>query len=157
MFIDQYTQNWNSLVDISSSGIYYRIFKDNFQINRYFSFLSNRQCKILTAFRTRNHRLPVEVERWSSIPLNGRVCMFCATDICDEYHYIMTCNFFNSQGLKFVKLYYYRNPNAIKFNALMNQNNVKQIKFLCSFIEIIMKEIRQINIKLYTGTHPICL
>lgn len=92
--VDQYKQNWNSLVDISSSGINYRIFKDNFQINRYFSFLSNRQCKILTAFRTRNHRLPVEVGRWSSIPLNERVCTFCATDIGDEYHYIMTCNLF---------------------------------------------------------------
>ena len=143
--VDQYKQNWNSLVDISSSGINYRIFKDNFQINRYFSFLSNRQCKILTAFRTRNHRLPVEVGRWSSIPLNERVCTFCATDIGDEYHYIMTCNFFSSQRMKFVKPYYYRNPNTIKFNALMNQNNVKQIKLLCSFIEIIMKEIRQIN------------
>ena len=143
--VDQYKQNWNSLVDISSRGINYRIFKDNFQINIYFSFLSNRQCKILTAFRTRNHHLPVEVGRWRSIPLNERVCMFCVTDIGGEYHYIMTCNFFNSQRMKFVKPYYYRNPNTIKFNALMNQNHVKQMKLLCSFIEIIMKEIRQIN------------
>ena len=141
--IDQYFQNWNSLVDKSSTGINYRIFKDNFQINNYFSFLSNRQCKLLTAFRTRNHRLPVEVGRWCSTPVNERICWLCTKDIGDEYHYIMTCNFFIDQRKKYVKPYYYRNPNTLKFNALMNLNNDVEIKKLCSFIEIIMKEVRQ--------------
>ena len=44
--IDQYFQNWNSLVDKSSTGINYRIFKDNFQINNYFFFflMGNVNC-----------------------------------------------------------------------------------------------------------------
>ena len=34
---DQYTQNWNSLVEKSSSGLNYRIFKDTFEIARQIS------------------------------------------------------------------------------------------------------------------------
>ena len=74
---DQYTQNWNSLVEKSSSGLNYRIFKDTFEINPYFMTLSNYKCRILTAFRTRNNRLPIEIGRWSSIPLNQRICRLC--------------------------------------------------------------------------------
>ena len=49
---DQYLQQWNLLVDSSSSGINYRIFKNNFDINPYFHFLNNAQIRILTAFQT---------------------------------------------------------------------------------------------------------
>ena len=35
---DQYLQTWSSLVDQSSSGKNYRLFKETFQMNRYFSF-----------------------------------------------------------------------------------------------------------------------
>ena len=42
-----------------------------------------------------NHRLPVETERWDDIPLNERNCNVCTTsDIGDEYHYLLTCDFF---------------------------------------------------------------
>lgn len=140
---DQYIQIWSSLVDKSSSGTNYRMFKDNFEINSYFSYLSNHQCKLLTAFRTRNHRFPVEIGRWSSTPLNERVCLLCNTDIGDEFHYIMNCRIFNEQRKKFIKSYYISNPNKIKFNALMNNDNKTITNKLCSFIEIIMKYFRQ--------------
>ena len=60
---DQYKQTWNSLVEQSSSGKNYRIFKDSFEINSYFSCLNNRESRLLTAFRTRNHRLPIATGR----------------------------------------------------------------------------------------------
>ena len=94
---DQYVQNWNSLVEKSSSGLNYRIFKDNFQMNQYFLSLSNYKCRILIAFRTRNHRLPVETGRWSSIPLSERICRLCNNGIGDEYHYILPCKSLNDQ------------------------------------------------------------
>ena len=55
----------------------------------------------------------------------------------------MTCNIFINQRKKYVKPYYYRNPNTLKFNALMNLNNDVEIKKLCSFIEILTEEVRQ--------------
>ena len=58
---DQYLQYWDSLISLSSSGVNYRLFKNKFGLNNYFLELNNKQCRILTAFRTRNHRLPVEM------------------------------------------------------------------------------------------------
>ena len=91
---DQYIQTWSSLVDQASSGKNYRLFKETFQMNKYFSFLPTKYCRILTAYRTRNHRLPIETGRWSSIPASERICHLCNVDIGDEYHYIMQCHFF---------------------------------------------------------------
>ena len=64
-------------------------------MNDYIKFLPNKQVKILTAFRTRNHRLPVELGRWSSIPLSERICLLCNSEIGDEFHYIFKCPHFS--------------------------------------------------------------
>lgn len=139
---DQYIQNWNSLVDNSSSGKNYRIFKESFDINPYFLYLSNRNSRLLTAFRTRNHRLPIEIGRWTSIATNERLCWLCNAEIGDEFHYIMKCTFFNEQRNKYIKPYYTRNINVIKFGELMNHKNKTVVKNLCSFIEIIMDKFK---------------
>ena len=67
---DHFFQNRNSLVEKASSGTNYKIFKDTFEQNKYFTFLTNRQSRILTSFRTRNHKLPIETGRWTGKPLN---------------------------------------------------------------------------------------
>ena len=139
---DQYIQNWNSLVEKSSSGLNYRIFKDTFEMNPYFMNLSNYKCRILTAFRTRNHRLPIEIGRWSSIPLNERTCRLCNNGIGDEYHYILSCNSLVAQRKQYLKPYFYKRPNIMKFHSLMNDNNEKNMNKLCSFIEIITKTVK---------------
>ena len=104
---DKYVQDWNSLVEKSSSSLNYRIFKDTFEMNPYLMSLSNYKCRILTAFRTRNHRLPVETGRGSSIPLNERICRLCNNGIGDEYHYILSCKSFNDKRKQYVKPYLY--------------------------------------------------
>ena len=142
---DQYIQNWSSLVDQSSSGTNYRIFKNSFQMNTYFSYLNNRDSRILTAFRTRNHHLPVETGRWSSIALSERVCKYCQSEIGDEFHYILTCARFSEHRQKYIKPYYYRNPNTLKLNSLMNHSNKTVVKNLCIFVQIIMKTVKDFN------------
>ena len=136
---DQYIQTWNALVNQSSSGKNYQIFKDTFTRNTYFSFLSNKNCRLLTALRTRNHHFPIELGRWTSTPLNERICNLCRADVGDEFHYILACNFFHDTRKQFIKPYYYRNTNTIKFNQLMNSSNKTVIKNLCAFTAIIMK------------------
>lgn len=91
---DQFLQQWNSLINSSSSGINYRIFKTKFELNNYFCLLNNKQCRLLTAFRTRNHRLPIETGRWSNKPMRERVCHLCQVELGDEFHYLFKCNFF---------------------------------------------------------------
>ena len=74
---DQYLQHWNSLLNSSSGAITYRLCKNEFGMNTYFYILNNTLCRILPAFRTRNHRLPIELGRWSNIPISERKCHLC--------------------------------------------------------------------------------
>ena len=60
---DQYLQEWSSLVDSSSSGNNYKLFKETFDYSRYFSILPTYYSKTFASFRTRNHKLPIEIGR----------------------------------------------------------------------------------------------
>ena len=143
---DQYMQTWHALVDKSSSSVNYRTFKVTFEMNNYFSYLSNTKCKTLTAFRTRNHRLPVEVGRWSGIPLNERLCWLCKAEVGDEFHYLLKCTHFKDIRPKYIKPYFTKNPNVLKFNNLMNSTNKEIIRKLTAFIDIIIKNVKPSNI-----------
>ena len=139
---DTYLQNWNSLVDKSSSGQNYRIFKHKFEMNKYFTYLPFKQFRLLTAFRTRNHRLPIEVRRWSSIPIEERKCTLCNDGVGDEFHYILECKHFNEQRRKHINAYYIHNPNTLKFHSLMNDSSRNNMFRLCQFIELILGKIK---------------
>ena len=117
----------------------YRILKDKFEINDYFTYLPTKKCRLLTAFRTRNHHLPIEVGRWSSIPINDRICRLCNNGVGDEFHYVLECNFLNEQRRQYINAYYIRNPNTVKFHSLMNDSSRKNIFRLWQFIELILK------------------
>ena len=109
---DLYLQSWDSLVNKSSGAANYRIFKNKFGLNKNYHLLNNKQCRILTAFRTRNHRLPVETGRWNNTPLNGRICNLCRSDIGDEFHFVLKCDFFKDQRLKLIRPYYRNRSNS---------------------------------------------
>ena len=107
-------------------------------MNNYIKFLPNKEVKILTAFRTRYHRLPVELGRWSSIPFNERICSLCYSEIGDEFHFIFKCPNFSESRKLYIKPFYIRHPNTLKFNLLMNSNNEALLKNLCKYIDIVM-------------------
>ena len=89
---DQYIQHWSQLSNVSiSSGNNCKLFKTTFECGQYFKLLPENLAKCFLAFRTRNHRLPVEVGRWTGIHLHERTCTFCNNDIGDEYHYLLVC------------------------------------------------------------------
>ena len=139
---DVFIQKWSSALNMSSSSNIYKIYKTTFEQSNYINVLSPILCKYLMSYRTRNHRLPVEVGRWQSIPLNERLCSYCKSDIGDEYHYLLVCNNFENERSKFVKTYYYKHPNTIKFQQLINTKDENSLKNLCRFINIIMKTVR---------------
>jgi hypothetical protein len=140
---DQYLQNWNQISYTSTSSTNYRIFKTEFKQNKYYTLLPNYYARIFTAFRTRNHHLPIEIGRWNSTPLNERHCSHCTnTEIADEFHYLFNCIHFQEQRKQLIRNYYYINPNTLKFYQLFNSENKTQLVKLCKFIDIIMKTVR---------------
>jgi hypothetical protein len=43
-------------------------------------------------FRTSNHRLPIEVGRWTNVERHNRLCQLCQSrEIGDEFHYVLQC------------------------------------------------------------------
>ena len=92
---DLYIQEWNEKANVFSKGQHYILFKDNLNFEKYLINVSKFYYSKNIKYRTGNHRLPVEAERWDDIPLNERKCKICTTDdIGDEYHYLFTYDFF---------------------------------------------------------------
>ena len=138
---DIFTQEWFALIEASSSSNIYKIIKTKFEQSSYISQLTPYHTKTLLSFRTRNHRLPVEVGRWRGIAVHERLCTYCNDDIGDEFHFLLVCKQFHESRTKYIKSYYYRHPNILKFEQLMNASNLRELKRLCIFINLIMKTV----------------
>ena len=138
---DLFIQSWTSKINIESESNVYRIFKMNFEQSAYLKLLPNNLSKVLLKYRTRNHRFPVEIGRWRSIPYNERLCSFCERDVGDEYHLLLTCPRFETERHRYLKRYYYSHPNILKFEQLMNCTNKKILLNICYFIKHIFKNI----------------
>ena len=90
--IDQFLQNWNSLVYNSPKSTCYRIFKQECKFEDYFNILDIKDALALCRFRTSNHSLPIERGRWQNTLRQNRLCSLCnQNSIGDEYHYILKC------------------------------------------------------------------
>ena len=113
-----FIRKWSSQLNMSSSSSsnIYKIFKTTFEQSTYIDVLSPILCKCLMSYRIRNHRLPVEVGRWQSTPLNERLCSYCKSGIGDKYHYLLVCNNLRNERSKFVKTYYYKHPTQTLLN-----------------------------------------
>ena len=85
----QFIQKWITNLEMTSDSNNYKLFKTKFEKSEYVLKLPSYLCVKYIRFRTRNHRLPVEVGRWRSIPLSDRKCNLCNKDIGDEYHYLL--------------------------------------------------------------------
>ena len=92
---EQFTQEWQSLIQNSPKAIKYRLFKDNFEFENYFHILEDKDIYTLCKFRTTNHKLPIETGRWNGIDRENRQWLKCnSRSIGDEFHYIMECHVF---------------------------------------------------------------
>ena len=72
---DQYVQNWFSQIENSSSGEFYGIFKNEFNVEKYLLKLLPHERNMITKFRCNNIKLPIETGRWSNIPREERICI----------------------------------------------------------------------------------
>ena len=66
-------------------------------------------------------------------------------DIDDEFHYLFVCNHFKSERKNFLKTYFYKCPNIIKFKKLLSTKNINLFIKVSCFIEIIMKNFSSAN------------
>ena len=142
---DLFINEWYSGLENTSSSHAYTLFKHKFELENYLLKLPHTLRKHLCLFRTRNHRLPVERGRWLNITTSDRKCHFCNSDVGDEFHALLKCPFFSIDRRRFIKPYFYKRPNIIKFDELMNTNNTAALKKLAKFVRVIMKATNEPN------------
>ena len=141
--LDQNIQQWHTLLDISSKGKNYRIFKSDIRLENYLLKFPKKLYYPLIRFRTTNHKLPVELGRWSNVPLNERTCTKCAFNcLGDEFHYLFECEYFKHDRHLLIKRYFYIRPNILKYHQIMNSQNKTIVKNLSLFVQ------KRLNLKM---------
>ena len=99
---DHFFQEWSEYMNSTSKGLCYRIFKTELKIEKYISILPYNYMFNFCKFRCDGHRLPVETGRWHNVSRADRLCHLCdSADIGDEFHYIMSCNYFKQERRKY--------------------------------------------------------
>ena len=135
-------QEWHSDVEENSQCLNYRIFKQTLHFEKYFHHLNDSEAKILCKFRCANHKLPIVSGRYNQIPRNERFCTHCNEGkIGDEFHYLFQCSRFHEQRKKYLKRYYWKNPNTLKMDQLFNCEKKTILFNLTKFCSYIMTHV----------------
>lgn len=138
VLIDQYKQNWCSLLTQSNKARIYGSFKESLELEKYFSILPMTNCINMFKFRTANNKLPIETGRWDGTEYSLRTCNLCRSNaIGDEKHYLFSCVFFIDERQNLL-----RNETRYSLNKLLTRNDEKTLLNLSKFVCTIMKTVR---------------
>jgi hypothetical protein len=107
---------------------------------------------LLCRFRTSNHRLPIQIDRWRNINRENRVRNLCQSrELKDEYHYLFECTEFNHDRARLIPQKYRCIPNTANYCALMCSNYVIELSNLCKFIRIVNSKVcPYVSVDLFT-------
>ena len=139
---DHFIQKWHESISESRICINYRIFKNHFKLEKYLVDLPDNLRKILTKFRCRNHRLPIERGCQENIPPDMRLCHYCREDIGDEYHYLLIFRHFKNERKKYVESKFWKRPSTSMLKKLMNDNKSDNIQNISLFIKCILSKFK---------------
>ena len=118
--LDQNFQKWNTALENSSKGTNYRLFKCDIRPENYLLEFPKKIFFPIIRFRTTNHKLPVEIGRWSNVPLEERTCTKCSRNcLGDEFHYLLECDYFIPERQHLIKKIFYTRPNILKYRPVL--------------------------------------
>lgn len=138
---DIFINSWFNSMEAARSGANYCFFKEKFESEAYLQKLDFNQARSLLAFRTRNHKFPVELTRWKkniNITMSDK-CILCNQDKGDEFHLLLSCRTVISSRKQYLPAWYYNRPNILKYKKLMQTQNIKILRNLSAFIKIILQ------------------
>ena len=140
---DLFIQKWHSDIEASSMSRFYKIVKNDTDIDFYLQHLSRKYVLSLLQFRLSNHRLPVETGRWFHINYYDRKCHLCSCNtIGDEYHHLFICPFFNELRRKYIPYNYVNNPSKHKMINLFQTRNIPTLVKLSIFCRHVLRKFR---------------
>ena len=131
---DLAVQDWYGKLNQSSKGRNYNLYKNNMNIEPYLTSLPKLLYIPLIKFRTSNYKLPIETGRWENINIEDRKCQLCyKNDLGDDFHYLLTCSYFDHDRKNYIKPYFYTRPNIIKYKKI---NDKQEYKTTDKFIKV---------------------
>ena len=138
---DQYRQQWQSIVDASSKCSFYRIIKDNMNIESYLTSLPQHLLYSMVKLRMSNHRLPIEHLRHSGVIREERRCSICKV-LGDEVHFLFHCPMFNQQRVLYLGKKYAnsRNVTNVELYTFFNDSNKEKMYNLAKFVKCILTQ-----------------
>ena len=114
---DQFVQTWNNEISNSTRADSFRLFAD-FGFKVYLKHITITKFRQdLTRLRVSSHILQIETGRWHNphkIPRNERICIIC-NSLEDEFHFLLECSLYTDLRNTYIKPYYWRYPNILKF------------------------------------------
>ena len=91
---------------------------------------------IVCKFRTVNHKLPIETDRYTRIPRNKRVCkMYNSGQLGDEFHFCLECPALKEIRNKFLLANNYKKPNVMDCGPILNIKNKITLVNVAKFIK----------------------
>ena len=137
-------------MQISPKALSYRLFKSNFRFEKYLDVLNDKNRFIFCRFRTSNHRLRIEVGRWTNIKRHNRLCQLCQScEIGDEFHYVLQCPNFVTERTIIIPRILFNRPSALKLSSLFNKKKPQTIRKLWVFFrsELFFEQHESYNFK----------
>ena len=134
-FRDEYQQEWNFEINRNRKCTIYRIFKHEHSFEQYLIKLNFIERRTLCRFRTGNHKLPIAEARYKTgVDATCKLCL--SQDICDEFHVLFQCKFFEEKRKIYLKPFYINRPSTYKMDLLFNSSyrQLSQLAKFCRFI-----------------------
>ena len=134
--LDNYIQEWHSIINDSPKLSCYKMFKINFELERYLSVVNIRKYLIvLCKFRCSNHQLQIELGRHMGVPREERFCNYCKKNcnlfqVEDEFHFLCVCPQYNTLRSQYIKT----PRNYYEFIHIMCSKDEKTIVNLACFV-----------------------
>ena len=133
--VDMFIQQWQAEIAENSQCTSYRLFKNTFKIEKYWSKLEPVHSINISKFRTRTHHLPVTKNRFNL--LQNTACTLCDEEVeGDEVHYLFACQFFSKARAELMPSHTY--PCNNKNYTELFQQDEQGLKNLSKFTKIIM-------------------
>ena len=138
-YTDLFIDEWKIQIHNSPKCLNYRVYKTEFEFEKYFCTLPVDLMYTFCKFRCGTHRLPIESGRFFSIERSERICDLCNLgELGDEFHYLFSCDYFKQERYKFLPHDLCKNKNIISFSELMNSQDKYVLIGLSKFCKIAM-------------------
>ncbi len=130
---DNSVQSWHARINESSRALFYKNGCD-FKLQYYLKDITVTKFRVAFArFKVSSHRLEIEAGRWNRTPIDNRRCSLCAC-LEDEYHFILECTMYTDIRKTYIRSYFYRRPNMVKFIQLIQSENSSIVRNLGVYI-----------------------